>query len=106
MWRSLEGFYDKSSHQREVVSSVLHGQANAHSIDANDIVFQVHLYVHVHASGKSPERNLRAVLWLNIKGETTSNVNQHFKSGTALLYRSLVTSLMYVTKLDVNTHLS
>jgi hypothetical protein len=41
MWRSLEGFYDKSSHQREVVSSVLHGQVDEHAIDGKDIVFQV-----------------------------------------------------------------
>ena len=41
MWRSLEGFYDKSSHQREVVDSVLHGQVDEHAIDGKDIVFQV-----------------------------------------------------------------
>ena len=45
MWRSLEGFYDKSSHQRGVVSSVLHGQVDEHAIDGKDIVFQVCMYV-------------------------------------------------------------
>ena len=41
MWRALDGFHDKSSHQREVVNSVLHGQADEHTIDGKDIVFQV-----------------------------------------------------------------
>ena len=41
MWRALDGFHDKSSHQREVVDSVLHGQADEHAIDGKDIVFQV-----------------------------------------------------------------
>ena len=41
MWRSLEGFYNKSSHQRDVVSSVLHGHVDEHAIDGKDIVFQV-----------------------------------------------------------------
>ena len=43
MWRSLDGFYDKSSQQREVVSSVLHGQVDEYTIDGKDIVFQVHV---------------------------------------------------------------
>ncbi len=41
MWLSLEGFHDKSSQQREVVSSVLHGKVDEHTIDGKDIVFQV-----------------------------------------------------------------
>lgn len=42
MWQSLEDYHDKSAHQREVVSSVLQGDANKYTIDAKDIVFQVH----------------------------------------------------------------
>ena len=41
MWRSLEAFHDKSAHQREVVNTVLQGQANMYSFNAKDIVFQV-----------------------------------------------------------------
>ena len=52
--------------------------------------------------GKSLEQNLRAVLWLNIKGvlvvyKTTSKVKWHFKSGTVPLHRSLVTFLYTCT---------
>ena len=41
MWRSLDGFHDKSFHQREVVDSVLHRQVDEHAIDGKDIIFQV-----------------------------------------------------------------
>ena len=47
---------------------------------------------------KSPEENQRAVLWLNVKDicgfkNRIKYVKWIFKSGAALLYHSLVTSL-------------
>ena len=40
-WRSIEDFISKSSHQREIVESILQGEANKYSFDSKDIVLQV-----------------------------------------------------------------
>jgi len=41
MWKSVESFDDGSTHQREVVDSIVQGYANKYTIDAKDIAFQI-----------------------------------------------------------------
>jgi len=41
MWKSVESFDDGSTHQREVVDSIVQGYANKYTINAKDIAFQV-----------------------------------------------------------------
>ena len=44
MWHSFESYYDRSAPERETVNAVLHGEADAHVIDAKDITFQVRVH--------------------------------------------------------------